>query len=360
MAAQDIPERQPNLFRSTETEPLARGREFGTAHAAEIAGNASTYGAMFDELAGERFDMTAAGRAALEATRAFAPHLELEMRGMADGAGMSPEQIGALNARTEILAMLGARTRGECSAVTGLPEDGAPPVAVQTWDWFHRLAGGWLVWEIPQADGTLTKTMTEYGIVGKCGVNNRGLGLLFTILHHAADGDGIGLPVHVAARAALDLGRNISDAAQMLAGAPVSASSSLNLVSLEAGRGAAITLEMHPGGPSYILPDASETIIHTNHFLAPAQQARDLEPGRYPDTLLRHDMLRRYLAGGARTARQVLTAMNTHSGGDGAVCCHFDPASAPADQQETLATVVLDVANGEMAVHAGGPCTMSF
>ena len=348
----------PTLFRSTTTQARARGQEFGTTFAAQIKANISSYRGIFDQRSGGSFDVAAAGRQALAVTAGFAPALHEEMQGMADGAGVEPEWIGALNARTEILAMIGAGLRGECSAVIHLPPDLSAPVAVQTWDWFQVFDPSWLVWEIPLADGSITRTMTEYGIVGKAGVNSRGLGLLFTILHHAADGAGIGVPVHIAARWALDTAPNIYRAGQMLASATVSASSSLNLVAYENGIGKALSVELHPSGPSFILPDADGFLIHTNHFLAPGPAAHDSEPRSFPDTLLRRDLLRRKLGTFERpTSTDVLEVMASLQGGEGAVCCRPEPGSDPASAYATLATIILDVQAGTMAVLKGGPST---
>jgi isopenicillin-N N-acyltransferase-like protein len=49
--------------------------------------------------------------------------------------------------------------------------------------------------------------------------------------------------------------------------------------------------------------------------------------------------------------------MNSHVGGDGAVCCHPAEGSDPSTSHETLATIALDVKAGELSVHSGGPCT---
>ncbi|TPW27432.1 C45 family autoproteolytic acyltransferase/hydolase [Pararhizobium mangrovi] len=355
-------------YRSQETDPNARGRTFGSVHAEEIGRTVARYCGIFDTLAGGSYDIAADGDAALKATLGFAPHLHAEMLGLAEGTGLDPAEIGAINARTEILAKLRTARRGECSAAIVLPSKDMldddfpngdlPPVAVQTWDWYWRLADNWLVWEIPLEDGTTTKTMTEFGIVGKVGLNTRGLGALFTILRHAADGARIGLPVHVAARAALDLGRDVADAARLLASADVSASSSINLVGYEAGTAAAISVELHPGGPSFVMPDANGRLVHTNHFLAPGPAAFDTEPRIAPDTLIRRDVIQRRIRADCTTPEAVLTAMNSHLGTTAAICCHHDPQDPLEEQFETIATVVLDVAAGTLHAHRGGPCSM--
>ena len=346
------------IFRSTTTDPRARGFEFGRVHSQQISANLAIYEGLFEKYATGTFDKLAAGNEALAATKSFAPDLYQEMLGMAEGAGIDPALIGMLNARTEILALIKAGTRGECSAVIHVPADSSTPTALQTWDWFCVLRNSWLVWEIPLADGSVTKTMTEYGIVGKSGLNTRGLGLLFTILRHVNDGKRIGVPVHVAARWVLDSSQNIAQAAQLLAGTDVSASSSINLVSYESGVSAAITVELHPGGPGYVLPNERGVLVHTNHFLAPGLSAFDTEPKAFPDTLLRHNLLQRKLAAMMDINQQsVLQIMASHSGGESAVCCHHNPMSEISGQYETLSTVSLDLISGDLQVHAGGPCT---
>lgn len=345
-------------FRSTILDPAGRGREFGRVHSAKIKANISLYQNLFAPHANKNIDLNAAGNSALEATKAFAPALHSEMLGMAEGAGVDPSLIGMLNARTEILAMLRANTRGECSTVIHVPFDEKAPVAVQTWDWYCTLKDSWLVWEIPLADGSVTKTMTEYGIVGKSGMNTRGLGVLFTILHHTHDGQSIGVPVHVVSRWILDTAPTISRAAQIAASASVSASSSLNLVSYENGVAAAISVELYPSGPSFVLPKANGFLIHTNHFLAQNCEDFDTEPKAYPDTLLRYDLLcRRTAALQEINSSTVLKAMASHSGGSEAVCCHHNPKAPAASQYETLSTVVIDLAHGTFDAHAGGPCS---
>ncbi len=349
-----------NVFRSTQLEPFARGREFGLVHAPRIKKNIEIYQSMFARFGGNETSNLKAGGECLAITAAFAAPLHQEMLGIAEGADVDQSHIGMLNARTEILAMLKANLKGECSAVTFVPVDDTSPLAVQTWDWFYGLRDGWLVWEIPLADGSVTKTMTEYGIVGKTGLNTRGLGLLFTILHHTSDGQKIGVPVHVAARWVLDNAPNIAHAAQMLAAADVSASSSINLVSHEEGVAAAITVELFPGGPGFVLPDDKGFIVHTNHFIAQKALAQDTEPKLNPDTLLRRAYLQRRLrALGAVSSAKILGIMASHSGGDGAVCCHHDSKSDPSEQYETLATITLDVKAGELNVSRGGPCGRS-
>lgn len=351
-------------FRSTLTDPFGRGREFGECHTAQIRASVQAYRGLFERTAGGAVDLLALGTEALQQIGAFAPPLHEEILGMAEGSGVDVREIGAINARTEVLAYLsrqrtsgsGDTLRGECSTVAYVDPAAAAPVTLQTWDWYSQFAGQWLVWEIPHGDGRVTTTVTEYGIVGKIGVNKQGLGVHFNILHHVSDGARIGVPVHVASRWLLDSKADLNDALQLLAGADFSASSSLTVLASHAGEAAAISVEIYPEGPALVFPDENGLLLHTNHFLDPKAAQGDTEWGVYPDTLVRHQVLKRRL--GKRsglTVEHILAAMNSHLGSTGALCCHPDPA-VQADQYQTLVTVSIDTAAGTLNALAGGPC----
>lgn len=344
------------VFRSTQMQPAARGREFGEVFAAKVRGTVQAYQGLFARVAKAPFDLHALGARCLAQVAEFAPPLHEEMLGIAEGAGVAAELIGAINARTEILAVLGAPLRGECSTVVQVDPWGAP-VTAQTWDWYAEFADQWLTWEIPHADGRLTTTVTEYGIVGKPGVNNRGLGVHFNILHHQHDGADIGVPVHVLSRWILDSCADINQALQLCQRAPVSASSSLTLIAAAERASCAVSVEIHPGGPGLVFPAADGLLVHTNHFLSRPARDFDTEPGSYPDTLVRYDQLVRRLSGRpGLTATDLLKALNSHLGTTGALCCHPDPALPEKGQYATLASITLDVVNGTLRALPGGPC----
>ncbi|MFJ3485998.1 C45 family autoproteolytic acyltransferase/hydrolase [Pseudomonas sp. NPDC090202] len=344
------------VFRSTVTDPFGRGREFGECHAVQIRASVEAYRGLFQRSAGRRVDLLALGSEALTQIEAFAAPLHDEIRGMAEGSGVDVREIGAINARTEILAYLGATLRGECSTVVHVDPARAAPLTLQTWDWYSQFASQWLQWEIPHADGRLTTTVTEYGIVGKIGVNNRGIGVHFNILHHRLDGQRIGVPVHVASRWMLDSTGDFNDALQLLAAVDFSASSVLTVVASKDGEGGAVSVELYPQGPAFVFPGTDGLLVHTNHFLDRKAAEGDTEWPVYPDTLVRHDVLSRRLRNRQDlSVATLLQAMHSHLGSTGAVCCHPDPNSQ-ADQYQTLVTVAIDVAAGTLTAMPGGPC----
>jgi len=335
-------------FVSAVAGPAERGREFGAAHAGEVAATIAGYHRLFAAAYGAEVDLDGFGELALERIDGWAGDLGEEIRGIAAGAGIPAVRVAAINARTEIIAQL-RLTLPECSAVVALRGPGEAAVAAQNWDWYSPMADNWLEWTIPFPDGRRVTTLTEYGLVGKIGVNDAGLGVLFTMLHHRDDGAGLGVPVHVVARRVLDQARDVAAARAICASARTSASTSVTIV----GGDAAVSVELWPGGPSFHAPDERGLLIRTNHFLTPEALDGDLVPAEAPSTLIRYDALRRHLRGRDVTAEDVFDALADHSGG---VCSH-PLAQDPADlRHATLATVLLDLAEGRLVVSDGTPC----
>ncbi|MGW1006931.1 C45 family autoproteolytic acyltransferase/hydolase [Streptomyces sp. NPDC002520] len=336
-------------FVSAVAGPRERGIEFGETWRDRVAGTVDGYRELFAR-AGVR-DRHAAGTRALLAVETWAPYLAAEIRGIAQGAGLPVEEIAAINARTEILAS--TRTGGECSTIVALRDGDEEPVAVQNWDWYAGHAASWLEWEIWHPDGRRTTTLTEYGIVGKIGVNDRGVGCLFNILHHRADTGAHGVPVHVVARRLLDESDTVTDALRVIGGAPVSASTTITVVGGRRAGRSAVAAELWPEGPGHVLPDPDGLLLHTNHFLSRPGADGDTEPRTDPDTLVRYEVLRRTLHGRGRdlTAGEALATLADHSGG---VCVHAPHGRG--DVFQTLAAVRIDFTTRGLDIHPGPPC----
>ncbi|MGW1841355.1 C45 family autoproteolytic acyltransferase/hydolase [Streptomyces sp. NPDC001966] len=339
-------------FTSSVAGPGERGREFGETWRERVRATAEAYGELFGRA--KVPDADALGARALARVDAWAPDLADEIRGIAQGAGLPVDRVAALNARTEILASGRTPGPGECTTLVALGGPGAEPVAAQNWDWYESLADGWLEWEIPHPDGRVTRTLTEFGVVGKIGINDRGVGCLFNILHHRRDGSGTGVPVHVVARRLLDGADTVTDALKIAGSAGTTASTTLTVVGgLDAGR-TAVSAELWPGGIGHVLPDPDGLLLHTNHFLTRPAADGDTEPVTDPDTIVRYEVLRRTLHGrGADlTPDEAFAALADHTGG---VCVH--PATDGPHEFRTLATVFLDPAARALRVFPGPPCT---
>jgi isopenicillin-N N-acyltransferase-like protein len=265
---------------SHERSPAERGLVLGASLRPDIERTYASYASLFTAHGVTHTQTREWGEQALAETRAWAPKLAREINGIAAGAGLEPWQLGALNARTEILAA----GEGECP--TSVIADATGQRTIQTWDWHDTLRHVMLLCAITLRPGFAVCTFTEFGIVGKIGVNSAGLGIHFNVQRHDGDHAYIGVPVHVVARRILDEASTVDEAAEIARSARLSASSVLTVVTGDEIRG----LELSPAGVAELPP----------------------EERTEPDT-----------------------------------------------RWESLATISLDVVEGRIDVHEGGPCHAS-
>lgn len=347
-------------FSSAEHDPSRRGDALGRAFRDRLAANWDGYEQLF-RIAGATGDgLRAAGERALERIGDWAPALADEIAGVASGSGLERWRLGALNARTEVLAGLAASGRGECSTFVAVPPrpTGDPPVTIQTWDWHDHLRDGMLAARLEPRPGHAVALFTELGVVGKVGVNSAGLGLHFNILAHASDGGPIGVPVHAVARRILDEAGSVEEATAIARSAAVSASTVLTVVDYDGTRSRARCLELSPAGLAELEPDADGVLVHANHFLDPAlargERHGPLDPGSYgrlAELARRAPELRAAADPAARAA-----LLRDHRDAS-PLCCHPLPDAPRGERWRTLATIALDPAAGRIHVHDGGPCT---
>lgn len=342
-------------FATDEHDPYRRGALIGARWRDRIVTTWEGYEQLFVASGADRGVQQEIGERALERTAAWAPRLADEIRGIASGAGFDEWAAGALNARTEVLASVAARTPSECSTFVVVPPAGGPPRTIQTWDWYDHLRGNVLTLSLEPRAGRAVRVFTEYGVVGKIGVNSAGLGLHFNILRHLDDGGEPGVPVHVVARHILDEAGSVEEAAELARTATVSASTVLTVAAWDGERATARCLELSPAGVAELEPDADGVLLHTNHFLDPRLAEGERLVADDPTTLARLERLEERVddlreAGdpGERAA-----ALLDHESG---LCCHPEP-DAPLDERwETLATLSLDLGAARLHVHEGGPC----
>ena len=349
-----VPPTTVRAFRSRPAEPEHRGVDFGRAHPVEIRRTFGAYRELWGAFGVGEDDVREVGEAVLDPVRTFSPSLYAELIGIATGSGLEPWQLGALNARTELLAR-GDAWLGECTTCVRIPRDGGPPTTVQTWDWHDALADSWFVWTLEHPHGRVVHTLTEYGILGKIGVASSGVSVHFNALRHRSDDGSGGVPVHLVARRILDKAADVDDAVRIAEEAKVSASASITVTGRRAQGWAAVAIELHPAGPALVggHEDGGEYLVHTNHFLG----GIPLEEQVIRPSATTHERFTQLTAAVRPTdAQPLVTLLARHRGGPGDPCVHLDPSAPTGERVATLAIVATQPAAGTLAVHAGRPC----
>ena len=339
-------------------EPFERGRQHGQQAADLIQFNLEGYWQLFKRDAG--LDRAAAlnqARQYVEPIKGYAPHLLNEMRGIAEGAGVSLDEVLALNCRTEILSLGAIPLHQECTALFVAPEatgDGHTIVA-QNWDWSDVLRGGTVLLRIEQPGRPTVLTLTEAGMVGKIGLNSAGVGVCTNFLRH--DRRRVGAPFHVILREALNaprLGLAVAAVYRELR------ADSCNYL-LAHAEGEAVDLEATPSDVGFLHPEDG-LLAHTNHFLTPRLQVGDRGILESDNTLLRHGRAIRLLRAqaGQITVETLKGIFRDHFNHPMAICRHPDPSQPEIERSATLASMIVDLTASEMHLTAGEPCQAEY
>ena len=272
-----------------------RGLQHGKALAGEIRANLTLYFDMVKGLTGTdpAVCLQHAGKFQ-EAIDANAPQLLEEMQGIAEGAGVSLDEILFLNARTELMSMRadGDTGSGECTAIglAGERTIAGQSIIAQNWDWHERVCASSAVFRLDSADAPRAVYLAEAGQLGKIGINQYGLGVTLNILMTGEMS--YGLPVHVLLRMVLGA-RNVVEAASLIKSCPRGGTS--HFLVGDAG-GDIKGLELTPVDVAELVPEDG-AVIHTNHYCDAALAEKDVGRLLMVDTTARFDRAVDLLAG---------------------------------------------------------------
>lgn len=335
------------------TDPEAEGRRLGAAWAPQLRAAHASYRELFAQSGVPAADAVDVALACGAAVTEHAPEVAAEFRGLAAGSGLEVADVLMLTARTEILArMTPSIPSMECSTIVHVPETGAPRT-LQTWDWHQTLSNETLVRRWRSASGVGVAAFAEFGQPAKIGVNDRGVGVHFNILHHRSDGSQAGVPVHVLSRMILDRAASVAEAAAIARSVPLAASSVITVVD----RGSAAAIEVAPAGVAVLPVSRGETFAHTNHFLDPGLAAGEYSPYETTSVPRYTCLVDNAELAGIPDARERALAFGAVAG-DG---ISVRPRAEQPDhlRWETKLTVALDVAAAALEFAAGAPADIA-
>ena len=276
------------------------------------------------------------------------------MRGIAEGAGVAPDEILALNARSELMFTAARRQTGEiaaeCTSFAVLPEasENSHTIVGQNWDWLPFAAETVVYVEAHRSDGPNYVTIVEAGLLAKMGFNDAGLGVCTNTLVSSRDVGQPGVPYHVLLRTLLDA-PTMTDATRCLMTAERALSANYLLAHSD---GLAVNVETLPGGREGVSVSMpwDGVLAHTNHFVAPDFAPLDARVAQHPHSLFRLDAMRRGLRRGAgEISMSLLTeTLRSHQNKPDGICGHPDERVPAMEQRATVTSVVADLASGEL------------
>ncbi|TDP91472.1 isopenicillin-N N-acyltransferase-like protein [Leucobacter luti] len=306
----------------------------------------------------------------------YFPELLTELRGIADGSGVSFADVVTMNCRTEVLWRAGVTRaanvaaaagvslglRGECSGFALEPDrtEIGRVLVGQNWDWLETLADGVIVLEVERPEAPNFVTIVEAGLLAKMTMNQAGMAVSVNTMVSSLDGGVHGVPFHVLVRALADA-ETVSDVVDIVASVPRAASGNF-IVGGE--QGAILTVETAPGDTRTVRPISATrgVALHTNHFVHQPLSGFDLAVAHMSDSFVRYGRLERRISHAAHplTISALQLALADHAEAPNAVCCHPDRRADPAARWATLAAVIMDPAARTLHFAEGTPCATAW
>lgn len=343
---------------------FARGEQYGAQARARISQCIRSYQSLFALRAGLAWPSALEHARRFEpAVGAFAPECIEEMRGIAQGAGVSYDEILALNCRSELMfAALRATRRvppGECTSFAVLPSASANGHLLigQNWDWVPFAREVSVLLSVERDDRPGFTTVVEAGMLAKVGFNTAGLAVCTNTLVSTTDTAATGVPYHVILRKLLD--------AETFAGAKSLLTSTQRALSanylIGHVSGEAANFEAAAGGRDTlrITEPAQGLLAHSNHFLDNALAKSDSYVRLHPHSRTRLDSMRKALHSGV-SLYGLKAALRSHDNAPNGVCGHPDPKANPLQARTTVASVIADLTSGEAWIASGPPCSEDY
>lgn len=292
----------------------------------------------------------------LPSFEAFAPHLVAEIRGIAEGAGVSFGAALLVNVRAEVAGVItpvtpatsvegctafavgrGATLRGDL--YLGQNQDQAPEMEALG-----------IVLRVRPEQGPPVVMATFGGLVGYPGLNAAGVAhfqnaLSNGVWRHA-------LPHYPMKRALLEQG----DLAGCLAVFDRARLASCGNYVLGDRSGRLLDVEATPDGYAVLEPEGS-VVVHTNHFRSDRFRPRERLLTSLPDSTARLSRLAAVLAAGHGkvTLETVKDALRDHDALPGSICRH-----EPQRPMKTIASIIAEPDAGRLHVARGNPCRSEY
>ncbi|MFV2014104.1 MAG: C45 family autoproteolytic acyltransferase/hydrolase, partial [Candidatus Heimdallarchaeota archaeon] len=183
------------------------------------------------------------------------PQFAIEIEEIAKGAKVDPLWIYAINARSEIMSNM-EKGVTECTALYFQETR----ILGQNWDWAADLENLSVIMKITFENGHEILQITEPGMIGKIGFNNKGLGVLLNFLQVPQKLKGF--PVHLILRSILER-PSLSEALEYINNLKIECAGNIMIGDSE---GNYQDIEFG-GNKYYLLENSNPVFIHTNHFL---------------------------------------------------------------------------------------------
>ena len=307
-------------------------------------------------------EMLMAGRdrgQTLRRTRVFAPHFDHhvpqfveQVRGLADGAGISFEEALLIQIRGEIDQGGSGPACTVFAVGPGVTASGQVLIGqnADLTDQFERI--GVVLHLIPKS-GPQILMWTFGGLLGYHGMNSQGVAQFANALG-GGPGWRLALP-HYPIKQQMLQKQTVAECLEVLDQIPVCSSG--NYV-LTGGCGRIIDVELTPEGYTMHDDEGENFIVHTNHFLSPRFASPHTDAQSLKDSFPRLCRLQRLIRdhAGQLCVEQLQQLLADHDNHPVSICRH----RTADDATKTTACLIAEPEAGKFHVGCGNPCEKRF
>lgn len=278
-----------------------------------------------------------------ESTKAFRMDLYLEIEALSRAAGVDPVWIYALNGRTELLNL----NPMECTSLAFRKEG----LIGQNWDWDNEAEKLAVILDIEKEDGHRMITMTEPGMIGKIGMNHRGLGVCLNFMSIETY-QPHGVPLHALLRTILD-SKSVDEALSLIT---PHLPGKVGNIMIADRNGKAEDIEL--AGHEFFHVPVEDRFVHTNHFLTKV----DYDLMLFPNTMGRYSRARELLHQLDDPSIEAMKAiLKDHANEEHPICRRrFSHPWLTDDTSMTIASIIMDLKNLQFHITRGNPFDNPF
>jgi isopenicillin-N N-acyltransferase-like protein len=361
-AMSEGPARFP-IVRVSATDPLERGRAIGEEARAQVRESIAAYEETFAHYTGLGWEEVTELALEFEAPiAAYDADILAEIHGIAEGSGSTYGELLAVNARSEIMFGLWAKTPPECTSffAAGTATVDGHVLLGQNWDWRPRAIESTMLFVVDQGPDLPAFTMlAEAGLVGKTGFNEHGVGVTLNAMVSARDIGERATPIHVILRGIL----NSTTAEEALAAIVRMRRGASANYTIASATGVGVAVEAGPGGIESvsIVPPTAGILGHSNHFRT-AIDYGDVGAERWADSATRLETMSTFLetTSGALDSEAAKGILRDDRGHPDAICRFPNPDDHPVERVATVASIVMDLTALTAEVAVGPPSESEF
>jgi isopenicillin-N N-acyltransferase-like protein len=278
----------------------------------------------------------------------YSPELVEEMRGTAEAARVSLEELMLLQVRNQLVG----EPEAGCTSVASVASQGG--LVAQNWDNDPALDPFTIVLARRPRGKPASLTVTQAGLIGYIGLSETGMGVCLNTL--PAPSRRLGVPHYFVVRSVIEAD-SLASAVAAVRRAERAIPANIMMITPQGPADLEVTVD----GVEVVGDDGRGWVTHTNHCRHPALRRINAS---FPELIQSHARQERIEAllgaeAGAPSAARVQQALRDHQGHPRSICRHAND-DPPYGFWQTVFSVVIEPEARSMHISRGTPCTHPY